>query len=751
MKSTITVNMKFIITILILSLSPILWSQTSSLSGIVNDDNEVIPFAKVWLKNTDFHTSTNLKGEFEILNIPNGVYQLQVTSSSHSKFQLSTTFNDTSIVKHIKLNKIDLQLDQVVVTGAMREVSISKSPVKIELITSEFFKSNPVNSVIEALETVNGVQEQVNCGVCGTNDIHINGMEGPYTLVLIDGMPIVSGLSSAYGFNVIPTSLIERVEIIKGPSSTLYGTEAVGGIINIITKSPETSSLIEFEANSNTHLENKMSLAWSPKLGKKVFTTISADYLYNQKKLDYNNDNFTDIQLNNRLSVFNKWEFKNKKDEKVLNLAARYYVEDRFGGTLQWNDAYLGSDSVYGEHISTDRVELIGDYILPFKSRDFKLSFSANSHDQNSHYGDVNYKASQQVFFTNLIWNKEFGKRNQFLAGYTNNLQFYKDNSSSNISEQTFVPGVFAQDEFNWTESLILLTGVRFDYHSKHGLIVSPRLSLKKDFGSYTSFRFNYGNGFRQVHLFTEDHAFLTGARQVLIKNELRPERSHNVTLNFNHTYTKLVYGNFDFDMFYTYFSNKIIPDYNTDPNLIIYDNLDCNGVTRGMSFSVNHKFKVPFRVRLGITIQDVFEESKNEVGEIVKETQLFAPFFSGVFNLSYELKKWKTKLNYTGKIVGPQKLPIYDAPNERPEVSPWFTVQNVQVTKEFNKGWEVYAGVKNIFNFTQSSPLVNPENPYDATFDTSYAYGPLQTRRFYAGVRYNLKRKAKKNTSKLL
>lgn len=736
--------MKLLITFFILSVSSVLWSQENKLSGEVKDANEVIPFAKVWLKNTDFNTSTDLNGKYIIDNIPNGTYQLQITSSSHSKYQEEITLDNERLVKNVELDKIDLQLDQVVVTGAMREVSISKSPVKIELITNEFFKSNPVNSVIEALETVNGVQEQVNCGVCGTNDIHINGMEGPYTLVLIDGMPIVSGLSSTYGFNGIPTSLIERVEIIKGPSSTLYGTEAVGGIINIITKSPETSSLIEFEANATTHEQYKTSLAWSPKIGKRVFTTISTDYLYNQKKLDFNNDNFTDIPLNNRLSVFNKWQFLNKKNEKVFDLAARYYVEDRFGGTLQWNDNFLGSDSVYGEHVSTNRVELIGEYILPFKSRNFKLNFSANSHNQDSHYGDVNYKASQQVFFTNLIWNKQLGRRNQFLAGYTNNLQFYEDNSSSNIKEQTFVPGVFVQDEFNWTENLILLTGVRLDYHNNHGLIVSPRLSLKKDFGSYTSFRFNYGNGFRQVHLFTEDHAFLTGARQVQIKNELQPERSHNVTLNFNHTYTKLGYGNFDFDVFYTYFSNKVIPDYNTDPNLIIYDNLDGNGITRGASFSVNHKFKIPLRMRLGITLQDVFEESKNAEGKVVKETQLFAPFFSGVFNLSYEFKKWRTKLSYTGKVVGPQKLPVYDAPFERPEVSPWFTVQNVQVSKEFNKGWEVYAGIKNIFNYTQSSPLVSPENPYDAAFDTSYAYGPLQTRRFYAGVRCNLRRKAK-------
>jgi outer membrane receptor for ferrienterochelin and colicins len=99
----------------------------------------------------------------------------------------------------------------------------------------------------------------------------------------------------------------------------------------------------------------------------------------------------------------------------------------------------------------------------------------------------------------------------------------YEDNYSASIIEQNYVPGIFVQDEFNWTDDLILLTGVRLDYNSKHGLIVSPRLRVKKDFVSYASFRFNYGNEIRQVHLCTEDHTFLTGSRNVFIINDLNP------------------------------------------------------------------------------------------------------------------------------------------------------------------------------------------------------------------------------------
>ncbi len=727
---------KIVLTILIFA-SFSTYSQLYTVKGVVNNEKEAIPFAKVWFSNTSYYAISKTDGSFEIKDIPKGNYTLEITSSNHKKYSDSLKIEGDINLGTVNVESIDLQLDEIVVTGTMKEVSISRSPVKIELITKEFFKSNPVNNVIEALETVNGVQEQVNCGVCGTNDIHINGMEGPYTLVLIDGMPIVSGLASVYGFNGIPTSLIDRVEIIKGPSSTLYGTEAVGGVINIITKSPGEKTGFELDIRGSSHEQFNGALAFSPKLNKKVSTMLGGDFYYNQKMFDDNNDNFTDFTLNNRISAFNKWQFRNSKDQEVANVAVRYYNEKRFGGTLQWEDAFLGSDSIYGEHIKTERVEFIGNYFFPTKNRNLKLSFSANSHNQDSYYGDVNYKADQQVFFTNLLWNKTIGKRNDIMMGYTNNIQFYKDNSSSQVEEKTFVPGVFIQDEFSWTEELTLLGGARLDYHLNHGLIFSPRLSLKKDFGSYTTFRFNYGNGFRQVRLFTEDHAFLTGARDIVIKDELKPERSHNVTLNFNHTYSVLGYGNFDVDAFYTYFLNKITPDYNTDPDLIIYDNLNGYGITRGVSFAVNHKFKIPLRARLGVTLQDVFLVESPEADVKEREEQLFAPFFSGVFNMSYNIKSLGLKVNYTGKVVGPQHLPVFDEPFSRPETSPWYTLQNVQLTKQFKKGIEVYGGIKNIFNYTQNTPLVDPGNPFGDNFDTSYAYGPVETRRYYIGFRY--------------
>ena len=124
-------------------------------------------------------------------------------------------------------------IDEIVITGTMKSVRKDKSPVPVEIYSQRFFQKNPTPSLIESVGMINGVRPQINCSVCNTGDIHINGLEGPYTMILIDGMPIVSALSTVYGLSGIPNSMIDRVEVVKGPASSLYGSEAMGGIINV--------------------------------------------------------------------------------------------------------------------------------------------------------------------------------------------------------------------------------------------------------------------------------------------------------------------------------------------------------------------------------------------------------------------------------------------------------------------------------------------------------------------------------------
>ncbi len=180
---------------------------------------QTIPFFSQLIANT----SSDTLNEKEKKKIEN--------DSTDTLSQKSLYFdNHVDKNKHSSIKQNEQNLSEVVVTGTMKEISRLESPIPIEVITPALFKKNPVPSLFEAVGMINGVKPQINCNVCNTGDIHINGMEGPYTMVLIDGMPIVSNLATVYGLSGIPNSIVERIESMKGPGSSLYGSEALGGI-----------------------------------------------------------------------------------------------------------------------------------------------------------------------------------------------------------------------------------------------------------------------------------------------------------------------------------------------------------------------------------------------------------------------------------------------------------------------------------------------------------------------------------------
>ena len=244
-------NILTFIGLLFVGLTSIL-GQTNSISGKITSKGEALPFVNVYLTNTSIGTSTNEKGFFELKNISNGKYTLisSAIGFNSKSIKIRLTGNQ-KIVKNFNLSENN-SLEEIVISGTLRPVSKSNSPVSVEVYSTTFFKKNPTPSIFESLQNVNGVRPQLNCNVCNTGDIHINGLEGPYTFVLIDGMPIVSGLSTVYGLTGIPQALIERVEVVKGPASSLYGSEAVGGIINIITKKTSNAPALATDVSSSS-------------------------------------------------------------------------------------------------------------------------------------------------------------------------------------------------------------------------------------------------------------------------------------------------------------------------------------------------------------------------------------------------------------------------------------------------------------------------------------------------------------------
>lgn len=644
-------------------------------------------------------------------------------------------------------------IDDVVITGTMKPMSRSKSPVAVEIYTSKFFQKNPTPNIFEAIAMVNGVKPQLNCSVCNTGDIHINGLEGPYTMILIDGMPIVSSLSTVYGLSGIPNSLIDRIEVVKGPASSLYGSEAMGGVINIITKNALSAPKLSVDLMTTTWNENNLDLSTKFNFGKKAASILSLNYFNFNEKIDQNKDNFTDAALQNRISVFNKWNFQ-RKENRLGSFALRYLYEDRFGGEMQWDRSYRGTNEVYGESIYTNRVEAFGIYQLPIKEQ-IITQFSYNYHDQNSFYGSNLYVATQKVAFLQTYWDKSLGNHD-FIVGATFKKTFYDDNTPGTSSADGLLNepmkspifGAFIQDQWEINEKNTLLLGYRFDYDKIHHSVHSPRFAWKFSPNSYHTLRLNFGTGFRVVNLFTEDHAALTGSREVVIKSNLKPERSINGNLNYIWKIPvadRLI--NLDASAFYTYFSNKIVGDFDSEPDKIIYENLLGYGVSRGLSLNIDYSFSFPLIVNLGVTYLDVYQQFD---GENEKIQQLHAPKWSGTYGLTYKFPSNLT-IDFTGQFYGPMRLPIL--PNDyRPEYSPLYSLANIQVSKSFKSRFEVYCGIKNVFNFTPKDPLMRPFDPFDRNvddpinnpnhynFDTTYGFAPMQRIRGFLGVKYNLK-----------
>lgn len=650
------------------------------------------------------------------------------------------------------------KLDEIVISGTLKPVSRLETPVPVEIYTTTFLKKNPTSNVFEALQSVNGVRPQLNCNICNTGDIHINGLEGPYTMVTIDGMPIVSSLSTVYGLSGIPNSLIDRIEIIKGPASSLYGSEAVGGLINIITKKTKNAPLFTADVFSTSWLENNIDLGFKANIGENAASLIGLNYYNYNSPMDNNHDNFTDVTLQERISIFNKWSF-NRQDQKEFTIAGRFFYEDRWGGEMQWNKSYRGGNEVYGESIYTTRFELLSKYQLPVEE-DMFLSFSATSHDQNSVYGTTLYLAQQKIVFGQYVWDKKLEQHNLLLGAAVRH-QYYNDNTTATTTaEKTNIYSAFLQDEIKLAEKHHLLLGARYDYNNNHGHIFTPRIAYKWNPTQNDVFRINAGTGFRIVNLFTEEHAALTGSRDVIITENLKPERSYNVNVNYlkKIRFDNATFLGIELSTWYTYFTNQIIPDYDTNPNQIIYQNL--NGYSEAVGFSGNVDLVTPygFKAIIGFTVLD----PKNIKNGVTTQPVLTEKY-SLNWALTYDIPDWFLSIDYTGNLYGPMRLPLLGPLDPRDDYSKPWSLQNIQFTYKKLRNFELYAGIKNILNWTPNkgnpfliaraedpfdenvdydangNVMATPSNPYALTFDPSYVYAPNQGIRGFLGLRYTL------------
>ena len=753
---------------LFLILPFIINAQLTNVNGVVKSESGTLGYASVSLLNSENGVISDVNGYFEIEIDLSKDNNLLISYIGHVSKKISLTNKNLNFNNLIVYLEEDINgLNEIVVTGTLKDEYVTESPVKVNVITAKKINSflpSAGSNITKIVQLINGAQEVIACGVCYTNSISINGLEGPYTSVLMDGIPMYGNLASVYGLNGIPNMIIDRLEIVKGPSSTLYGSEAVAGVINIITKNPDDQPFISLDVQVTSHLESYLNMAVTNQIGK---TTGYFGVNWDRKNDydDYNNDGFGDDINLDRISLFNKWNI-HRKSKKQFIISSRYYFEDRRNGVQEFlkNGNYKnlrGSEKIYGESIYTYRFELFGEYEFDF-IEDFEVNYSYSKHNQNSYYGSDYYVANQDIFFTQFTLSKKYNKHD-FLYGLSIKNNLYDDNTIAtekvvdgdirNNASNQFIPGLLVQDQFKPSDKISLVGGLRLDHFKDHGLIFAPNFHIKYNPGQWLAFRLNVGTGFRLVNLFTEDHAFVTGQREVKIAEELQPEKSKSLILNTNYIYTGFNgSGNFDIDLFYTYFSNKIIPNYDIQ-KYIIYQNSEGYSYSKGVSGAWNHSFLNGIAFTLNFNHQVVkYTENNNNIKTMLDMEH--SPRWTAGLNIKFPINNnWS--INTSSNYVGVMQLPqVFDMLNNgqiseisRPQKSKPFSIHNVNINGKLSNKNEVYFGILNIFNFRQKeSPLVAYNDPnynkgFSPSFDTSYTYAPNHGAEVFLGFRLNIEK----------
>lgn len=733
-------KLNFIFFLFYFGLISSLISQTLyTYDGIVVDKNGVgIPFAQIQF----------LSSERIVISDNDGRFHFTSTERKKDVLVRSIGFDSvscnlvTSQKKQIVLTENNQYLDELVISATLEQIKQKESPIVVDVYNTSFINKIPSSNLIDVTDQMAGVRPQINCAVCNTGDIHINGMEGSYSMIVIDGMPVMGGLASVYGLQGIPTSIIHQLEVVKGPSSTLFGSEAMAGLINVITKDINCLPDLSFDLYTSSWGEVQTSILVKTVNNRRVKSFLTLDIFNYSNPIDNNGDDFTDLSLKKRYTLFNKINFYSlKHPNNPFVISFRLMNENRWGGQMNWDESFRGSNLIYGESILTERCEVSTSYKLPTKEN-LVWSNSYSTHKQKSWYGTNSYDAIQNIGFSQLNWRKKWNNKVDFLSGLSFRYHFYNDNTPATLMPNKWLlPGAFLQSQFNLNTNNRLLLGWRTDIHTLHGAIHSPRLNYQYDLSDQTTLRIGIGNGFRVVNVFTEDHAALTGAREVVFRESLDPERSKNANLNFStDRQFELLNLHLESSLFYNHFSNKIIPDYETSDNQIIYSNLEGYSVSKGLTIQLGCNFsKVPLKMNLNGTILDVGIFSADLQNNFIKSQQILSERNSVKWNFSYTFSRLNVNLDYTASRYGPIRLPLLEN-DFRPAYSSPFSLHHFKLTKSFNKGRNLFIGVRNLFDFTPPSYSIlrahdpfdqqinDPiDNPNNYTFDASYVYASFQ------------------------
>lgn len=708
---------------------------------------EALPGSIVYWLNSGIGTQSDINGEFQIKKQSTEDKKLVIEAFGY--YSDTVTITEGSPVS-VTLSPQTENLKEVVLKSGPANEAVLPEAIKTEVVDAKELTKAACCDLAGCFETQATVQPVTTNIITNSKELRILGLSGVYNQVLIDGMPMVQGLTYTYGISGYPGTLVDNIYIAKGANSVLQGFESITGSINVTLKDPDEGNRVLGNVFMNSFGEKHINANYS-KRWKRWSSLTSFHTVQPGGRFDRDKDTFLDVPLLTRYMLYNKFKYK---DEDSLGLSTmigiRYLNEKRIGGQTSFMQSMTGDTTVYGQVVNYDQPEIYTKSGYRFsKKKKLTLISSAYLHNQSSFFGNIAYKARQKSFYSNVQYELDW-RSHQFKTGISYRHLYIRENISFTGKElgrtysgtylkNEIIPGAFAENSFNWKdEKITLITGLRIDHHNNFGFFATPRSLLKYQLRKKSTVRLSAGTGYRTVNLISENINLLVSSRDIVITEPLKPERAINWGINFTEKIDgKKAYGTVSVDFYQTRFLNQIFPDYNTDPTKAYISNFEGTSISNG--FQAEGSFNVfdRFDTKLAYVFLDVFRVVDNQ-----KQTLPFNSKHKIMGSLSYEPKsqKWHADLNFHW--YGSQNLPETSAnPEEfkRPSKSEPYTIVSAQFTKVWKK-FELYAGCENILDFRQTRPIMSWENPFGPYFDSSFAWGPTRGREFYAGVRFNLK-----------